>query len=67
MSRLCLETEFACLVSFFWQTLLRRQLSESEMRRNDCEMRLELAERKFRSRTGELTQYLEVSMCAVNT
>jgi hypothetical protein len=30
-------------------------------------MRLELAERKFKNRTGELTQYLEVSMCALNT
>lgn len=29
-------------------------------------MRLELAERNFRNRTLELTQYLEVSMCALN-
>jgi len=34
------------------------------MRRNDCEMRLELVERNFRNRTAELTQCLEVSMCA---
>jgi hypothetical protein len=45
------------------QILLRRQLSESEMRRNDCEMRLELVERNFRNRTVELTQYLELIYC----
>ena len=37
------------------------------MRRNDCEVRLELVERNFGNQTEELTQYLEVSMCALNT
>ena len=32
---------------------------------NDCEMILELVERNFRNRNGELTQYLEVSVCVL--